>query len=156
MRKTVAAIIASVAFVGALETPAHSAWGTWDRIGTWHIKGESQAQMCMATNAYDSGIVMGIVFSKAGASLSFYNVEGSPNTGYDLLVMTSTGVTGTFHGQTDGAGDFISFDGLNETSVRELRVAQSIAIRGIGHFDLTGSAKAMVSAGECFEALSSI
>lgn len=139
----------------SLGNAAYAKTALWEQTSKdWFVYGNPDTRSCVAITAYQSGKKMGIVFAPDDISITITNVESVFGADYELPVFASTGAKGKLYGTAEKPGE-ITFRNLNSDVLVAFGDSHSIAIRGIGTFDLSGSKKAMLSAMDCWKMMNS-
>lgn len=155
MKRTLLAIAASVAIVGALETPAHSATALWKQTELWTITGHTDNSVCIASSRYTDGVMLLIVHNGTGWALGIEgnDINATPGEAFQVAMAFDKGepfalpMTGIDIGQ-------VQTPELNDKFAATFATSGTIHIKGIGSYDLTGSAEAIKETIACQSALS--
>lgn len=146
----IACFLLMLAFSGK----AHSATATWAQFDHWTVYGDTTNNICAAKADYDSGRSLTVVFHDEVASLVISGINVTPGQEYEAVVLASNGASGTLKATATNTSTVV-FVAVNSDTLGALVKSKSIAIEGLGSFQLTGSAQAMHSAWDCYQALNS-
>lgn len=159
MRKIISLIALFFLQFSVLIVPSQAATGIWAEFDGWTVYGDTDNRSCAAVADYLTGRQMMIMFfdndqGRVITSIAISGIQVREGRNYDVFIHASTGERGILKAIASANNTIIFLD-VNENTIRALANARDITIQGLGTFELTGSKKAMASAWQCFEMLTS-